>query len=425
MVVKDSSHYDMCEYNPDMVVIDNIEMMSGVDLTITNVWGEDAPEIMKIFVHSNGLDAVLPQNDGDGFQCLDDEGMDIDLTQDETSITAQCYPEFDAEGAAFYAVIDVVITDPFICGTNEVADPCGSPEPITESCSWRIVVPCSDALMCTEEPTASPTSSPTSLPTASPTSSPTGLPTTYPTASPTSSPTAAPTSSPTGLPTTYPTASPTSSPTAAPTYAPTGLPTTYPTASPTSSPTAAPTYAPTGLPTLSPTESPTSTPTSAPTAPFHRLGDDDDTDDNYFCPEDITVLKHEGVTTYPDGALTIISQDTTSVTVRLTQTLTDSNSTIDNIFYQYKPNHFDSTCLEEDDVEGGEFVEVTIECTVNTEIAMFEFWVVDDISKDVLSEGDDAVIPKCCHPEGVPLETPTTKYLIEIKCTTECPEVIQ
>merc|ERR1712232_514618 len=274
---------------------------------------------------------------------------------------------------------------------------------------------------CTEDPTASPTG----FPTGSPTDIPTGLPTVSPTESPTSTPTEPPTQSPTVGPTSTPTESPTASPTVSPTVSPTGGPTATPTEKPTNVPTESPTSSPTAPPTAPPTTSPTGTPTGEPTAPFHEFGDDDDTDDNYFCPEDITVLKHEGITTYPDGALTIISQDTTSVTVRLTQTLTDSNSTIDNIFYQYKPNHFDSTCLEEDDVEGGEFVEVTIECTVNTEIAMFEFWVIDDISKDVLSEGDDAVIPKCCHPEGVPPETPTTKYLIEIKCTTECPEVIQ
>ena len=81
-------------------------------------------------------------------------------------------------------------------------------------------------------------------------------------------------------------------------------------------------------------------------------------------------------------------------------------------------------CYEEQNLYGKDSVEITIECTVNSQIALLELWVADDIAKGVLSEGDNAIIPDCCHPT-VPEKTPVTKYMIEIKCVTECPEVFE
>jgi len=136
------------------------------------------------------------------------------------------------------------------------------------------------------------------------------------------------------------------------------------------------------------------------------------------------LVKQEGSTDYPNGAVQIISQDTTSVTIELTQTYTDSTSTIDSIYYQFKKNVYSDICLEEKDLLGEESVVVTIECTRNSKIGLLEFWVADDITKGVLSEGDNAIIPECCHPT-VPEGTPTTKYIIEVKCVSQCPEVAQ
>jgi len=135
-------------------------------------------------------------------------------------------------------------------------------------------------------------------------------------------------------------------------------------------------------------------------------------------------VKQVGITDYPKDAVRIISHDTTSVTIELTQTYTDSASTIDSIYYQFKKDVYSDICLEEKDLVGEESVVVTIECTHNSQIGLLEFWVADDITKGVLSEGDNAIIPQCCHPT-IPEGTPTTQYIVEIKCISECPEVAQ
>jgi len=380
-----------------------------VTLEVNNVWSQSAvPEQMRIFVHTNGIDAILQERDGDGFQCLDTAGKDIDIDGSDTEFTVECYRESDDDDAAWLAVLDVVITDDIICGSNDVPHPCFPDEgPILESCSWRIVVPCGDESLCTEEPTPNPTGSPTAGPTASPTTGPTASPTAGPTASPTASPTAGPTASPTAGPT------------------------ASPTASPTAGPTASPTAGPTAGPTASPTAGPTASPSPEPTAELDTFGDDDGTDDIFFppigpeeCPDDILLVKHIGVTEYSEDIIRIISQDTSSVTVEVRQTFTDANSTIDNLYYQYQQNHFNNKCFEEQDLNGEDYMEITIQCTVHSQIALLELWVADDITKGVLSEGDNAVIPDCCHPT-IPEETPVTKYMVEIKCVTECPEVYE
>ena len=138
--------------------------------------------------------------------------------------------------------------------------------------------------------------------------------------------------------------------------------------------------------------------------------------------DDILLIKHDGVTTFPADAVRIISRDTTTVTVALQQSFTASS--IDYMFYQYQVNVFDQKCYEEENVEGGDYIEITIECINTSQIGLLEFWVADDITNGVLSENDNAIIPKCCHPD-FPKGTPVTKYFIEIKCVTECPEVYE
>jgi hypothetical protein len=437
LIKKDSSDIQMCYYNQDMVQINDMNS-TEVTIAINNVWTSDAlPEQMQVFVHTNGADSVT--KNGDGFQCLDKDGSDIDIEGDN-EFTVECYQE--SENDPFLAVIDVVITDSVICGSNDVSHPCyPDDEPILESCSWRIVIPCDYKELCTDEPSSSPSAAPTlslsGMPTDGPSLNPSSGPTTT---SPTSGPTTtSPTASPTDATTTEP---PTSSPTATPTASPTDGTTTEP---PTSSPTPTSTASPTdGTTTEPPTSSPTASPTDGTTTepptdviaevfppvspPIDVLGGDDD-DDIFLppigpedCPDDILLIKHDGVTKFPVDAVRIISQDTTTVTVALQQSFTTSS--IDYMFYQYNINVFDNKCYEEDNVEGGDYIEITIECTHTSQIGLLEFWVADDIENGVLSENDNATIPKCCHPD-IPEDTPVTKYYIEIKCVTECPEVYE
>merc|ERR1711907_301094 len=68
-------------------------------------------------------------------------------------------------------------------------------------------------------------------------------------------------------------------------------------------------------------------------------------------------------------------------------------------------------------------IEITIECMRSNQLALLNFWVADDASKDVLTDGDNAIIPDCCYPTA-PEDTPATKYKIGIRCKTECPEMV-
>lgn len=316
----------MCHYNQDMIQINDMNT-DEITIAINNVWAQDAlPGEMRMFVHTNGVDSV--SKGGEGFQCLDNDGSDIDI-EGEKEFTVKCHQAGPEE--PFLAVIDVVITDDHICGTNDVPHPCyPDGEPILESCSWRIVIPCGYDEMCRGEP---------ELPTDAP------------------------------------------------------------------SVEEAITFPP-DLITLGDDDT---TPTFLP-----PLGPND-------CPEDILLIGQKGVTEYIENTVKIISQDATTVTVALNQLYTPSTSDIDYIFYQYHTNTFDTTCYEEDKVPGGDSVEIKIQCRHISQTALLEIWVADEIEKGVLSEGDNAAIPECCHPD-VPEETPVTKYFIEISCITHCPE---
>merc|ERR1712019_49204 len=134
---------------------------------------------------------------------------------------------------------------------------------------------------------------------------------------------------------------------------PTAKPTDYPTIAPTKNPTAAPTKNPTAKPTNSPTVSPTKDPTAAPT--------------KNPCPDDLELFGHEGKMDIDlDRVVKIVSQDTSTVKVSLTQgwdQLGDDNTPIDHIFYSYKEDLFNEKCYEETSVmEGTLFDTVTIQC---------------------------------------------------------------
>jgi len=330
-IEEDSSNNYMCHYDENMVQIEAMEETS-VTVSIENVWLPGyPPSVITVYSGTGSEDAP--------FQCLDEEGYDVpvlvsDKEVGENSLDVQCYQAGDGE--PYLARIDVVITDPFICGSNEVDHPCKD-EPILESCSWRIIVPCEPSAMCDPQEIVE-------------------------------SPSAAPSSSPID--------------------------------------------APSALPSSSPIDS----------APVETLGEDDDktldilppmTND---CPEDVLLLTKEGVTEFHDDSVVVVSQDTTSVTIALQQMYTSPEETLDHVFYQYQQDYFDTKCYEEKDVTGNQSIEMTIQCSLTSQVAVLEYWIADDI----VVEGD-VDIPKCCHPD-FPKETPVTKYVVEIKCVSTCPD---
>jgi len=377
-----------------------INDMNNTDVTIAinNVWTANAlPEQLQVFVHSNGVDSI--RRNGDGFQCMNNDGHVVDLAN-SYELNLSCYQEESGVDAPWLAVIDVVITDQSIGDifVNDVSHPCFPGEPIPESCSWRFVIPCDYEELCTEEPSSTPSVGPSPSPSAGPSPSPTAGPSPSPTAGPSPSPS--------------------DSPTSTPTTKPTGPFSNKPSNQISSEPTDSP------VPTIG-TNSPVDAPVKPPYADHEKPSFSNDDVFSKPCPEDVLIIKHEGVTPFPSDGVRIMSQDETTVTVELTQTYTTPSTTIEYIFYQHSKDYFNSKCYEEKDIDGDSRVAlITIQCMKHTPIALLDLWVADDIGKNVLAAGDNATIPECCHPD-VPEGTPVTKYLIEIKCITACPEVIE
>jgi len=138
------------------------------------------------------------------------------------------------------------------------------------------------------------------------------------------------------------------------------------------------------------------------------------------CPLDLDILQ-TGVTPFPKDAFQIKSQDTETVTVALHQTFTPPGSTIDSMYYQYNHDNFNQECYEKNNMVTGNSMEITIKCSYKNQVATLEVWIADALANNVLSEGDNAVVPKCCHPTN-PGTTPVSKYVLKIKCVTACGE---
>eukprot|EP00537_Pseudo-nitzschia_pungens_P012634 CAMPEP_0172390452 /NCGR_PEP_ID=MMETSP1061-20121228/7091_1 /TAXON_ID=37318 /ORGANISM="Pseudo-nitzschia pungens, Strain cf. pungens" /LENGTH=1397 /DNA_ID=CAMNT_0013120835 /DNA_START=294 /DNA_END=4487 /DNA_ORIENTATION=- len=378
LVAKDSSDAGLCYFDPAMVEVSNMNK-TDVSIRVQNVWRKTSlPSDVRVFVHSDGVSSV--NGGGDGFDCLDDVGNAVDIQQyDKTAV--KCYQE---EGGKWLGVVDIVVTDPEI-ETNSVFHPCHpEKDQLKNSCSWRLIVPCDSEDLCSASPTNTPSVSPSALPSSDPTASPSSAPSTSPTKSPSDSPTSSP--------------SVTHS--------------SEPSSSPTASPTVTHSSVPTSSPSSSSTESSTSTPTSTPTFPPTF-----DFNEN-SCPADLILLKKEGVTNFPKDALQIIDQSASKVTIKLHQSYTTSNTTIDSMYYQFQPDNFDRKCLEKKNVPGGDTTSITIQCTKTSQIALLEVWIADS---EVLTKDDKAIVPDCCHPT-VSKGTPVSKYLLEIKCVSVCDE---
>jgi len=213
-----------------------------------------------------------------------------------------------------------------------------------------------------------------------------------------------------------------------PTDPPTDPPTPPPTPGPTPPPTPPPTTAPTSPPTTAPTSPPTPEPTLPPfeetTTPPQRPGE---------CVDNGVIVKHlHGVTAYPTSPVNPVSivgfvedGDHSTVTVSLNQ-FWDENS-IGHVFASYKTSLYDQVCYEETNVAGGSTVfddPITIQCHIMTPYANLEICIADDLAKQTLSEGDDAEIPECCHPE-IPPDYGKVCYMLQITCSLECVDVVE
>jgi len=147
------------------------------------------------------------------------------------------------------------------------------------------------------------------------------------------------------------------------------------------------------------------------------------------CPEDVNVLKLNGVTEFPlnQNTVEIVSQDKDTVIVNLNQQWFESDAGtdqfVDAIYYSWMPGHFKSECEEVTSVRKGDVYakQLTIQCMKTSPVARLEICVVDDLQKGFLKPKDDAMIPKCCHPTVEDTGKATVCYSMEINCETACP----
>lgn len=189
-------------------------------------------------------------------------------------------------------------------------------------------------------------------------------------------------------------------------------------APPTEAPVAPPTEAPeppTDAPVPAPTDAPVPEPTEAPVpAPTPAQGP--------TCEEDVKIVNTVGVTEVDVAqAVTVLSQDSTTVTVRLKNAWSYADNNIDSIFYRWSDSDFDEKCEQVDDVPAGEtYTDVTLTCYHTKKFATLDIFVTDG---DALTPLDDATIPKCCS--GDAFTNPVVKYTLAINCETACTDAVQ
>lgn len=338
LIKKDSSDHEMCIYSPNMVGIKAMNTET-VDIVIYDVWPVQNPESILVFEYTNGVDALTVG--GDDLKCENPDGVAL-APNGQTVLSVQCSRVSAAD--PFLAVIDIMVTDEAICGTNSVPHPCAKRE-IAESCSWRLVLPCEEKSVCSD--------------------------------------------------------------------------------SPSKSPSATPSWVPSSSPIVTPISSPTGSPALVEGTPSTEYGMDDDKIPDLIipvgppeCPEEILQVSHVGVTNLPNGTVQILEQGASYVKVGLHQKW--SKTKIDFIYFQYQVDDFSNKCFAKSEVPGEKFDEITITCTHHSQIALLEFFVTDE---EALLVGDDASIPKCCHPD-VPDTTRTVSYVLEVACVPKCPEAL-
>lgn len=168
---------------------------------------------------------------------------------------------------------------------------------------------------------------------------------------------------------------------------------------------------------------------------------------NAGCPQDVKLMRQLGSTTTTTNdsivnAVTILDQNTSSVTVNLHQIFSNSNSGIDMMYYTYRKSSEsaklkgwtagDPKCYLETSVPydtGSPVDTVNILCSVLQPIAFLEVCLVDNVENGNLlplnSNVDvSSLIPKCCHHSNDSIASSSAAeeqsgvcYVLEISCS--------
>lgn len=144
------------------------------------------------------------------------------------------------------------------------------------------------------------------------------------------------------------------------------------------------------------------------------------------CENAASVVKTIGETAFPNGSVvTVGAQNTTHVTTSLVQGWEGdaaSGTVVDHIFVSYRTSVFGQHCFEYTNISYGTIFaeDLIMTCNGLSKFAWLEICVVDDINKGTLVEGDNAEVPKCCHPDFAE-DTPVVCYVLEVSCDV-CPD---
>lgn len=174
-----------------------------------------------------------------------------------------------------------------------------------------------------------------------------------------------------------------------------------------------------------------STPTTSPEkrsnpspAPFEKGRSVPTVPTEPICSDEcVCVAETEGSTEFPlpiEDCVQIVSQDTSTVTVDLYQTWTDSN--IENYFFIYQESTYNQTCYVDEGVGPGKIGTKVLECYELVPKAVLKICIADALAGGLLNAQDTATLPKCCEPnsEELPSETGVVCYTLEVSCDSTC-----
>jgi hypothetical protein len=143
------------------------------------------------------------------------------------------------------------------------------------------------------------------------------------------------------------------------------------------------------------------------------------------CEGDIVHVRQYGVTNYTETPITIISQDSTSVSFKLTQkwNATGTDGNLQYLFARYRNTASVGTAncqsFNEETADKGSTWEsspLTAYCTKNSKLAVVELWVSDEGFDDA----DNATLPDCGCDAPDPPPNMVVKYLFTVQCESAC-----
>ena len=138
-----------------------------------------------------------------------------------------------------------------------------------------------------------------------------------------------------------------------------------------------------------------------------------------FCIDDISLAGQIGSATYDSLPIKIISQDTTSVTIEVSNTW--GETVLSNMFTRYDETSLTNTCHEVTHVAKTDIPsQYTIACMSRAKVAHVDIFVTDD-TFSTTDLDNNATVPQCCHPEADVLVAPTVQYIFMLQCISQCP----